>query len=339
MKKYNIAIVGASGNVGREILDILGDREFSIGELYLLGSEKSQGSRIIFQGKEHKVDLLDNFDFKGVDIAFFSAGGDVSKKYCEIAEAAGAYVIDNTSYFRMQKDIALVVPQVNPRDIKKYSRKIIANPNCSTIQMVIPLKLLHGDYKIKRVVVSTYQAVSGAGKDAMDELYKQTKGVYEATNTYSPKIFTKEIAFNCIPQIDKFLPNGNTKEEQKMIDETKKIMGDDSIKVSATCVRVPVFNCHSESVNIEFEEDYEMEDILMLLKNSEDVFVVDDISQNSYITPKEVSKTDEVYISRIRRDESVKSGLNMWIVADNLRKGAALNAVDIADQLIEMGLV
>lgn len=336
-KKYNIAIVGASGNVGREILEILNESEFPYAKVYALASERSFGKRISFGKDTITVDSLENFDFSKADISFFSAGSKVSEKYCKIAEEAGSFVIDNTSFFRMQDDIALVVPQVNAEILKKMNRKIIANPNCSTIQMLVAINDLHKEYKIKRIVVSTYQATSGAGKDAMDELYKQTKAIYEASSV-PPSIFKKQIAFNCIPQIDAFLKNGNTKEEEKMINETKKIL-DKNIEVSATCVRVPVFNCHAESVNIEFEKEFTIEDIKMILSDTEDVLVVDNPDNFDFSTQVEVTKTDEVFVSRIRRDESVKNGINIWVVADNLRKGAALNAVNIAEKLAEFDLL
>jgi len=333
-KKYNIAVVGASGNVGREILEILVERKFPFANIYALASENSFGKKISFNNDTITIDLLSNFDFSKVDIAFFSAGGQVSEKYVPIAVEKGCYVIDNTSFFRMNQDVPLIVPEVNAKDIEMAKKsKIIANPNCSTIQMLITLKQLHADYKIKRIVVSTYQAVSGKGRLAMDELYFQTKAIYEA-NSIPPQEFTKQIAFNCIPHIDKFLDNGKTKEEWKMEVETKKIL-DSDIEVSATCVRVPVFNCHSESVNIEFHENFDMEDIIAILSNIDGVDLLDRPNENIYATPAESSKGDTVFISRLRRDTSIKNGLNMWIVADNLRKGAALNAVQVAEILIK----
>lgn len=337
-KKFNIAIVGATGNVGREILKILEDRSFPCNEIYLLASENSAGSIMTYNRKNLTVQPLNIFDFSKVDIAFFSAGGSISEVFVPKATQAGCYVIDNTSFFRMHDDVPLVVPEVNPKDIELAKKtKIIANPNCSTAQMVVPLKPLHDEYKIKRIVVSTYQAVSGKGKAAMDELFNQTKKMFESSNV-PPEIFTKQIAFNCIPHIDVFMDSGDTKEEWKMIVETKKIL-DKNIEISATCVRVPVFNCHSESINIEFEKEFDIEDVNEILGSADGVALLDRPLQNIYATPAELSQTDAVYVSRVRRDESIKNGLNMWIVADNLRKGAALNAVQIAELLIKSKIV
>ncbi len=331
---YNIAIVGATGNVGKEIIKILEERKFPCNEIYLLASENSAGRLVTFNKREIQVTLLENFDFSKAQIAFFSAGGAISEIYAPKAGAAGCYVIDNTSFFRMHESVPLIVPEVNSGDIKMIKNsKIIANPNCSTAQMVVALKPLHDEYQIKRIVISTYQAVSGKGKEAMDELYHQTKRMFEAAGL-EPAVFTKQIAFNCIPHIDVFLEDGNTKEEWKMIVETKKILGQ-NIEVSATCVRVPVFNCHSESVNIEFEKEFEMEEIVDILSTADGVFLLDRPDKNIYATPAELNQTDAVYVSRVRRDSSVKNGLNMWIVADNLRKGAALNAIQIAELLIK----
>lgn len=333
-KKYDIAIVGATGNVGREIASILYEKKFPYNNVYALASENSIGKEITFGEERLVVDSLSSFDFSKVQIAFFSPGSKVSEIYAPIAAEKGCYVIDNTSFFRMHQDIPLIVPEVNPHDIQfSKKRKIIANPNCSTAQMLVPLKPLHDEYKIKRIVVSTYQAVSGKGKSAMDELYHQTKKMYEASSL-PPKEFTKQIAFNCIPHIDVFMEDGSTKEEWKMIVETKKIL-DKNIEVSATCVRVPVFNCHAESLNVEFEKPFEIEDIIEILSNAEGVDLMDRPGQNIYATQAEVSQTDAVFVSRLRRDPSIKNGLNMWIVADNLRKGAALNAVQIGFLLIK----
>lgn len=338
-KKYNIAIVGATGNVGREVLEILEEREFPIEKLFLLASEDSFGKKIDFCGKVYTVDVLDNVDFSEIDIAIFSAGSKVSAKYAPIVAEKGCYVIDNTSYFRMQKDIPLVVSQVNPEDLElARSAKIISNPNCTTMQILVPLKLLHDEYSVKRCVVSTYQAVSGAGNAAMDELYMQTKKVYEASSL-PPSVFSKEIAFNCIPVIGNIADNLNTDEEEKIVNETKKILKDGRIGVSATCVRVPVFNCHSVSINIEFHNEYDLEEIKHIFNASEDIDLLDNVQKGHFITPKEATKSDQVFISRLRRDNSIENGLNMWIVSDNLRKGAALNAVEIAEILIERKFV
>ncbi|QED23317.1 aspartate-semialdehyde dehydrogenase [Candidatus Deianiraea vastatrix] len=337
-KKYNIAVVGASGNVGREILEILHEEKFPFNDVYALASQNSFGKQMSFGEKIITVDLLENFDFSKVDIAFFSAGSAVSEVYVPIATSKGCYVIDNTSFFRMQDGVPLIIPEVNPKDIKLAEKtKIIANPNCSTIQMLVALAKLHKDYKIKRIVASTYQAVSGKGRAAMDELYYQTKAIYE-TSSVAPEQFTRQIAFNCIPHIDEFLEDGKTKEEWKMEVETKKIL-DNSIEVSATCVRVPVFNCHAVSVNVEFLEDFDMDDINMIFSDSDDLILLDRVSENIYATQVECSKSDAVFVSRLRRDTSVKSGLNMWVVADNLRKGAALNAVQIAFLMIESKII
>lgn len=333
-KKYNIAVVGATGNVGREVLQVLFEREFPVGEIYALASERSEGKEVAFgDTKRLKVQNLDKFDFKGVDIALFSPGASVSKIHAPRAAAAGCVVIDNTSCFRYEGDIPLIVPEVNPEDLKNYkNRNIIANPNCSTIQMVTALKPLHDLAVIKRVVVSTYQSVSGAGKDAMDELYNQTKKVY-VNDINDPVKFTKRIAFNVIPHIDVFMDDGNTKEEWKMVAETKKIL-DSSIDVSATCVRVPVFVGHSESVNIEFKKPIDEKAVYDALEEAPGVIVMDRREDGGYITPIECVGHPDVFVSRIRRDNTIKNGINMWIVSDNIRKGAALNAVQIAEELI-----
>ena len=332
---YKIAVVGATGNVGREILEILAQREFPAGEVVALASRSSIGKQVSFgENTVLEVKALDDYDFKGTDIALFSPGSAVSKIHAPRAAAAGCVVIDNTSYFRMDPTIPLVVPEVNSHALKDFrATNIIANPNCSTIQMVVALAPLHAVNPIKRVVVSTYQSVSGAGKEAMDELYNQTKGLFVQDHK-EPQKFTKRIAFNVIPHIDSFIENGNTKEEQKMIDETKKIL-DRNIKVSATCVRVPVFVGHSESVNIEFTNPMDVEQVFDALKDAPGVVLMDRRADGGYATPVEVVGEDGVFISRIRRDETIANGINLWVVSDNLRKGAALNAVQIAETLVE----
>ncbi len=334
-----IAVVGATGNVGREMLETLAEREFPASEVVALASRGSAGKEVSYGNhKRLKVQALDDYDFTGTHIALFSPGSAVSKVHAPRAAAAGCMVIDNTSYFRMDANVPLVVPEVNPEALADAHKKnIIANPNCSTIQMVVALKPLHDMNPIKRVVVSTYQSVSGAGKDAMDELYDQTKALY--TNDHKePKTFTKRIAFNLIPHIDVFMDDGSTKEEWKMVEETKKIMGAD-IKVSATCVRVPVFVSHSESVNIEFTKPITLEEIYEALEEAEGVIVSDQRENGGYITPAEATGEDAVFISRIRLDASAPNCVNMWIVSDNLRKGAALNAVQIAEKLLEQQIV
>jgi aspartate-semialdehyde dehydrogenase len=333
-KRYNVAVVGATGNVGREILNILEERNFPINELFLLASSRSAGSTMSFAGRELVVRDLAEFDFSGVQIGLFSPGAKVSSQYAPKAAAAGCVVVDNTSFFRMDPEVPLVVPEVNPEAIAQYTNKgIIANPNCSTIQMVVALKPLHDAATIRRVVVSTYQAVSGAGKEAMDELFEQTRAIYATTLRVPPKKFPKEIAFNLIPQIDVFLENGYTKEEMKMVNETKKIL-DPAIRLTATTVRVPVFNAHSESITIETERPLSPDQARALLAAAPGVEVVDDPAQGLYMTPREASGKDATFVSRIRADESVENGLQLWVVSDNLRKGAALNAVQIAERLI-----
>lgn len=332
---YKIAVVGATGNVGQEILKILDEREFPYGEVVALASQSSKGKEVSFgDEKTLKIQALDEYDFTGTDIALFSPGSAVSKIYAPIAAEQGCVVIDNTSHFRMMEDIPLVVPEVNPDALKNFREKnIIANPNCSTIQMVVALKPIYDLAGIKRVVVSTYQAVSGAGKEAMDELYDQTKAKY-TYDQLEPKCFTKQIAFNAIPHIDVFMPNGYTKEEWKMIEETKKIMGNDKIAVTATCVRIPVFSGHSEAVNVECEFEVTEEQIREALENAEGIVVIDKREDGGYVTPVESVGEDATYISRIRMDETRENTFNMWVVSDNLRKGAALNAVQIAETLI-----
>ncbi|HLI10444.1 MAG TPA: aspartate-semialdehyde dehydrogenase [Alphaproteobacteria bacterium] len=332
---YRVAVVGATGNVGREMLQTLAERGFPADEVVALASERSVGKQVSF-GEEStlKVRDLATFDFKGIDIVLSSPGAKVSAVHSPRAAKAGAVVIDNTSHFRMEPDIPLVVPEVNAQAIKGYSkRNIIANPNCSTIQMVVALKPLHDLAKIQRVVVATYQSVSGAGKEAMDELFEQTRGIYVGDQPERKK-FTKQIAFNVIPHIDVFMPDGATKEEWKMVVETKKIL-DPDIAVSATCVRVPVFIGHAEAVNVEFTKPISVEDAREALKAAPGLSVVDYRVDEGYVTPAEAAGEDPVYVSRIRQDPTVKNGLSFWVVADNLRKGAALNAVQIAEELVK----
>lgn len=332
---YRVAVVGATGNVGREMLQTLADRAFPVSDVAALASERSIGSEVSF-GDERtlKVQNLATYDFRGTDIVLSSPGAKVSAVYSPKAAAAGAVVIDNTSHFRMEPDVPLVVPEVNPEAIAGYTKRgIIANPNCSTIQMVVALKPLHDAARIRRVVVATYQSVSGAGKDAMDELFNQTRGIYvnEPAESHRRK-FTKQIAFNVIPHIDSFMDDGATKEEWKMAVETRKIL-DPSIQVSATCVRVPVFVGHAEAVNVEFERPISEEEARAALAAAPGIVVVDYRADEGYVTPQECAGEDAVYVSRLRRDPTVASGLNFWCVADNLRKGAALNAVQIAEEL------
>ncbi|MBI5562007.1 MAG: aspartate-semialdehyde dehydrogenase [Deltaproteobacteria bacterium] len=333
-KGYCIAIAGATGVVGHEFLKILEERGFPVGELRLLASERSAGTTLEFKGKKEPVRNLDEETFKGVDIGLFSPGAPVSAVYAPKAGKAGCIVVDNTSQFRMDPDVPLVVPEVNPEAIAQYKKKnIIANPNCSTIQMVVALKPIHDAFRIKRIVVSTYQSVSGAGKEAMEELSDQIKALYNMREPEA-KIFPHRIAFNCLPQIDSFLPNGYTKEEMKMVNETHKIFDDPSIKVTATTVRVPVFVGHSESVNVETERPITPEAVKKLLKKAPGVTVVDDPKNGLYPMPVDAAGQDDTFVGRIRRDETVPNGINMWIVSDNLRKGAALNAVQIAELLV-----
>ncbi len=332
---YRVAVVGATGNVGREILQCLAEREFPADEVVALASEYSIGQEVSF-GEDDilLVQNLDGFDFEGTDIALFSPSAKVSAKHAPRAAAAGCVVIDNTSQFRMDPDIPLVVPEVNGDVIADYKiRNIIANPNCSTIQMVMALKPLHDAAVIERVVVSTYQSVSGAGKAGMDELFQQTRGVF-VNDLKDHEQFTKQIAFNVIPHIDVFMDDGATKEEWKMVVETKKILGD-SIQVAATCVRVPVFIGHGEAVNIEFENSMSEAEARKLLRAMDGVTVIDHRHDEGYVTPVECAGDDQVYVSRIRLDPSVPFGLSMWVVSDNLRKGAALNAVQIAEKLVK----
>ena len=328
----NIAIVGATGNVGRKIIEVLEKKELSIDNLYLLASSKSAGSKIKFKGKQHEVFDLENFDFSKAKITFFAAGGKISEKFA-VNAAKNSIIIDNSSYFRMDPDVPLIVPQVNPEHLNDIKKNIIANPNCSTAQLVIALKPLHDLFKIKRVVVSTYQSVSGGGKAPMDELIEQTKSVLDNKKVVS-KNFTKQIAFNVIPQIDIFSDEGYTKEELKMTNETKKIL-DEKIDLTATCVRIPVLVSHSESVNIQFEKPFSLDEVKKALDNFEGCKVIDERSDGGYSSPLEAAGKDETFISRIREDKTIKNGLNLWIVSDNLLRGAALNAVEIAETLIK----
>jgi len=332
---YKVAVVGATGNVGRELLNILHEREFPVDDMVALASSRSVGKEVSFGDSDIKVQDLANFDFKGTDIVLSSPGGAVSAKYSPIAAKAGAVVIDNTSHFRMFPDVPLIVPEVNPEAISEHTKTgIIANPNCSTIQMVVALKPLHDAAKIKRVVVSTYQSVSGSGKEAMDELFNQTKGIY-MNESPTPNVYPKQIAFNAIPQIDVFMDDGMTKEEWKMVVETKKILGS-SIKVCASCVRIPVFVGHAEMVNVELEGELSAVQAKELFREFEGVTLVDLENEDiEYVTQQEIQGDDDVYVSRVREDISVENGLNFWCVADNLRKGAALNTVQIAELLIK----
>jgi aspartate-semialdehyde dehydrogenase len=333
---YKVAVVGATGNVGREMLNVLSARAFPVSEVYAVASARSAGREISFgEDDTLKVQSLDKFNFKGVDIVLASAGSKISKEFAPGATKAGSVIIDNSSCFRMEKDVPLVVPEVNPEAIKLYEKRgIIANPNCSTIQMVVALKPLHDLAPIKRVVVSTYQSVSGAGKEAMDELFDQTKGLY-ASDPPGRKVFPKQISFNVIPAIDVFMDDGYTKEEWKMRVETRKIL-DPDIEVAATCVRVPVFVGHSEAVNVEFKKPITVSAARKALEKAPGVVVVDKHDPEAgIITPAEIAGEDPVYVSRIRKDDTVKNGLFLWVVADNLRKGAATNAVQIAEVLVK----
>lgn len=335
MSKFNIAVVGATGNVGREILSILNERNFPVKKIFALASKKSEGKRIDFGSKKIKVQSLETFNFKNSDIVLSSAGSAISESFIKKASDSGAITIDNTSCFRMNKDVPLIVPEVNVKEISKWKKKkIISNPNCSTIQLVTALKPIHDAFKIKRIIVSTYQSTSGAGKKAMDELFYQTLDVYKNKNLKSD-IFSKQIAFNVIPQIDVFLDDGKTKEEWKLIEETKKIL-DNKIKVFATCVRVPVFIGHALSVNIETQSSINEKKLNKVMEDFEGINVIDNPSNNEYVTPDEIAGKDEVFVSRLRKDDSVKNGISLWIVADNLRKGAALNTVQIAEELIKV---
>ena len=332
----NIAIVGATGNVGRKIIEVLENKKFPISELYLIASSKSAGQKINFNGKEYIVIDLEKFDFSKVKIAFFAAGSAVAEKWAHKA-AEKTIVIDNSKFFRKDPDIPLVVPEVNSKELVHVKNKnIIANANCSVIPLVVALKPLHDLYIVKRIVVSTYQSVSGAGKAPMDELLIQTKEYFDKKNLQS-KHFTKQIAFNVIPHIDSFLENGNTKEEQKTIDEVKKIL-DKKIKITSTCVRIPVLVSHSISANVEFSKKYNIKEIRNVLSTSPGCKVIDELKDGGYITPAEAENKFDTFISRIRQDESQANTVNMWIVSDNLLKGAALNAVEIAESLVEKDL-
>ncbi|AEA34075.1 aspartate-semialdehyde dehydrogenase [Hippea maritima] len=337
MKEYAVAVVGATGAVGEEMVFTLEQRNFPVKSLRPLASERSIGKTVRFKGEDIPVEVLDKNSFKGIDIALFSAGGSISKQFAPIAAESGAIVVDNTSHFRMDKDIPLVVPEVNPDDVAMYkNRGIIANPNCSTIQMVVALKPILDNYGIKRIVVSTYQATSGAGKKAMEELVEQTKAWFEFKyDECKPNKIPKRIAFNCVPHIDVFFDDGYTKEEVKMINETRKIFHKPGLPVTATCVRVPVFRGHSESVNVETEKPFDLNEVRELLNKSPGCKVVDNPANLEYPTAIDAAGKDETFIGRIRRDESVENGLNLWVVSDNLRKGAALNAVQIAEILIK----
>ena len=329
---YRVAVVGATGNVGREMLNILAERQFPVDEVAAVASARSTGDVIDFgdSGQELKVKNLEHFDFSGWDMALFAAGSDISKVHAPRAAQAGCTVIDNSSFYRMDPDVPLIVPEVNAEAIAGYTRKnIIANPNCSTAQLVVALKPLHDFAKIKRVVVATYQSVSGAGKQGMDELFEQSRNIFVGDSN-EPKKFTKQIAFNVIPHIDAFLDDGSTKEEWKMVVETKKIL-DPSIKLTATCVRVPVFVGHSEAVNIEFENEITADQARNILREAPGLMVVDKREDGGYVTPIEAVGEYATYVSRIREDSTVENGLSLWVVSDNLRKGAALNAVQIAE--------
>ena len=328
------AIIGATGNVGRKTIDILEKSKLVIDKLFLVASKKSDGKKIKFQDEELSVQALESYDFKSADITFFAAGSSLAEKYAKKASEK-TIIIDNSKYFRMDKDVPLIVPEVNSDSIQGH-KNIIANPNCSTIQMVVALKPLHENFKIKRVIVSTYQAVSGAGKAAMDELLSQTKDFLDQKKIKS-KNFTKQIAFNLIPHIDVFVEDGYTKEEWKMENETKKILSE-SIKVSATCVRVPVITSHSESLNVEFENNYDLTEVKKLLGEAPGCKLVDEHADGGYITPLEAQGDFKTYISRVRKDKSNEKAINMWIVSDNLLKGAALNSVQIAETLVKYNL-
>jgi len=336
-EKFNVVVVGATGNVGREIINILEQVEFPIDNLYLLASSQSKGKKINFRDDEITVGNLAEFDFSKTHIGLFSAGSAISAEYGPKAATAGCIVIDNTSHFRMNNDVPLIVPEVNAEVLEDFFNdtkrsNIISNPNCSTIQMVAALKPIHDVAIINRIVVSTYQSVSGAGKEGMNELFEQTKDIY-ANKNFEKKKFTKQIAFNAIPHIGSFLDNGNTQEEQKMIDETKKIL-DPNIKVSVTCVRLPVFISHAESINLELDSPLSDIEAKKILSNLDYISVIDHRKDEGYITQVEAAGEDKVFVSRIRRDDTIENGLNLWVVSDNLRKGAALNAVQIADLII-----
>ena len=330
---YVVAVVGATGAVGTEMIEVLEERKFPVTRLVPLASTRSAGGTVTFEGNEVPIEVLTKDSFAGVDIALFSAGADLSREFAPIAVKAGAVVIDNSAAWRMTPEVPLVVPEVNAHDIQRH-KGIIANPNCSTIQMVVALKPLHDEARIKRIVVTTFQSVSGTGKDAMDELMAECQDLLSFKSA-NPKVYPYQIAFNCLPQIDDFLPSGYTKEEMKLVHETRKIMGDQSIHVTATTVRVPVYVGHSEAVNIETERKLSANDARAILSTAPGVLLYDDPAHKIYPMPLEVAGTDEVYVGRVREDESIANGLNLWVVADNLRKGAALNAVQIAEHLAQ----
>jgi aspartate-semialdehyde dehydrogenase len=335
---YNVAVVGATGNVGREMMNILDEREFPVNEIFAIASRRSTGVEVSFGDKTLKCQDLETFDFSKCDFALMSAGSEVSKAWSPRIGATGCIVIDNSSAWRYDIDVPLVVPEVNADAVAGYRKKnIIANPNCSTAQLVVALKPLHDFATIKRVAVATYQSVSGAGKEAMDELWNQTKGIF-VTDTPTPEHFTKQIAFNVIPHIDRFMEDGSTREEWKMMAETKKIL-DPKIKLTATCVRVPVFVGHSEAVNIEFEKPISVKEARDVLREAPGLLVVDKREDGGYVTPVECVGEFATFVSRIREDPTVENGLNLWVVSDNLRKGAALNTVQIAETLINRGLI
>lgn len=339
-KKYNVAVVGATGAVGQTMLSILKERKFPINNLYALASKRSTDKTVLFGNKDLIVEDLAEFDFSKVDIALFSAGGPVSAEYAPIAGNTGAIVIDNTSHFRNDEDIPLVVPEVNPDSLKDLKpRNIIANPNCSTIQMMVALAPIYNKFGIEKITVSTYQSVSGAGQKGIDELAKQTMDLLTFQSVKKEK-FSHQIAFNVIPHIDDFQENGYTREEMKMVWETRKILGDDSILVNPTCVRVPVFYGHAESINIQTKETISKSEVIKLLNDSPGIAVVDKIEAEEYPTPTEhCSGKDDVFVGRIRKDITSENGINMWVVSDNIRKGAALNSVQIAEKLIKMQLI
>jgi aspartate-semialdehyde dehydrogenase len=330
---YVVAVVGATGAVGNEMINTLEGRDFPVEKIRLFASERSEGKSLKFKEKDILVESLNEKSFKGIDIALFSAGAERSKIWAPVAAGAGCVVVDNSSQWRMDPEVPLVVPEVNPYDLK-WHKGIIANPNCSTIQMVVVLKPIHDAAKIRRVVVTTFQAVSGTGQKAIDELLQQTTDLLNFKEIKC-NVYPYQIAFNVLPHIDKFLENGYTKEEMKMVNETRKILGDSSIKITATTVRVPVFRCHSESLNIETEKKLNPNEVRAILSVAPGVIVYDAPDKNVYPVPIDVAGKDETYVGRIRNDESIENGINMWIVADNLRKGAALNAVQIAETLIE----
>ncbi len=329
----NIGIVGATGNVGRKIIEVIENKNISVNNLYCIASEKSAGSKLMFKGKEVIVDNLEGFDFSKCDISFFSAGGKISEMFAPIA-AKNCLVIDNSSHFRMDPDVPLIVPQVNSKDLNGIKKNIIANPNCSTAQLVIILKPLHDLFSIKRVIISTYQSTSGAGKAPMDELVEQTKLSLENKKIIS-KNFTKQIAFNAIPHIDLFLDDGYTKEEIKMINETKKIL-DQKIELTSTCVRIPVMVSHAESINIEFEKSFDLEKVISALEKADGCKVFDERKDGGYITPIEAEGKNDTFVSRIRVDKSKEKSLNLWCVSDNLLRGAALNAVEIFEAYLKL---